>query len=110
MEVSCLALPVALEVVVLHQAGGEVQDNGELPLGQLHEQASGLTAVEAGCAGHRRGQAEATASSSNGIGVADLGLEGDEVGHRESSPWVGISGLGTWRRLSRRVRRVSEPA
>lgn len=46
MEVSCLALPPAAEVVVPDLAGGHVADHGVDPIGQSDSHASGLTGVQ----------------------------------------------------------------
>src|SRR5262249_14259992 len=84
VELGLLA-PAAAEVVVAHFPGGQVDDHGVLPAGQLHEQAGGLAAVEPGGALDRGGQAETLAGRDNSDGVADLGLDADDVRHADGS-------------------------
>ena len=77
MEVSCLLLPGAAEVVVAQLPGGGVDDHGVLPAGQLHEQPGGLAAVEAGGALGGGGQAQPPAGGRDRGRVAQAGLDGD---------------------------------
>lgn len=77
MEVSCLLLPVLVEVVVLDGAGTGVNDDRVGPAGQLDHQPGRLPTVELGRALHRSRQAEPLARSGDRGDVADFGLDTD---------------------------------
>ena len=75
-----LVAPGAAVVVVADLPGGGVDDDRVEPAGQLDEQAGGLAARTAGGAVDGLGQAEPAAGGGDRRGVADLGLDGDDVG------------------------------
>ena len=80
-----LVAPAAFVVVVADLAGGRVDDDRVEPVGQADEQAGGLAAEELGRALDRLGQGEPAAGRRDRGGVADLGLDGHDVGQEGSS-------------------------
>ena len=86
-----LLAPTATEVVELHGAGLGVNDDRVLPARQLNQKARDLGAEQLGSPVDRRRQGQMLAGGGDGIGVSNLGRDGDDVGH-EGSP----GGSGMW--------------
>ena len=79
---SCAWSPQRLVVVVVADLPrGGVHDDGVEPAGQRDEQAGGLALEQRGGAVDRLGQSEPEAGGVDGRGVADLGLDLDDVAH-----------------------------
>lgn len=87
MEVSCLALPATSVVVIVQLPRVDICDSGVTPGGQLHGPASLRAAKQCGFPKNWLRQVKPIACGANRRRVANLGLDRDDVGQRES-PFV----------------------
>ena len=69
-----LLTPSAVVVVVLDLAGRQIENCGVSPVWQLHTETDNFAAEQAMRSVDRRRQTKAIASSTNRVGVFDLGL------------------------------------
>ena len=86
VELSLFA-PVTVVIVVASLAGFRVEHGRVFPARQFHDRAGGLAAKQLGGTVHWRFQFETLARGAYGRGVADFGVDFNNVTHEIGSSW-----------------------
>src|SRR3954453_17781445 len=105
-----LAAQRAVVVVELQLAGRGVARDGVEPAGQPDQQAGGLPLEQLGRPVGGLGQTEAAAGRADGEGVADLGLDAHDVGHKRDLPAGCEAGIIVGRRRASSTGTPRQPA